>query len=188
MAKKNTPPLEIIPEVPHAERQEGWPERIALWCAMLATVGMLVLITAGLISRNLFSYSFDFVDEYSGYLLVSAFFLSTAACQTTDNFHRIEIFRSRLSDSARELSDLVLYVVTLLACLVLLWFLVRFGWLTWVRNEVANTMMGTPLWIPRFAMPLGTALLCYALVVSIARLVVGRAMRLKNASPRSEGS
>src|ERR1700704_4821409 len=92
----DSPSLEIIPEVPHAEGREGWPERIALWCASLATIGMLVLISTGLIARNLFSYSFDFIHEYSGYLLVCSFFMSLAACQSTGNFHRVEFLRSRL--------------------------------------------------------------------------------------------
>jgi TRAP-type C4-dicarboxylate transport system permease small subunit len=165
-------PLEVIPGIPGAEPREGWPERLALWCAELATIAMLVLISAGLIARNFFSYSFDFIHEFSGYLLVCSFFMSLAACQSTENFHRVEMLRSRLSVAGRKRLDVLLDTVSLIGCLILLWFVARFEWLTWTREEVANTLNATPLFIPRIVMPLGTALLCYALIRSIVRLAV----------------
>jgi TRAP-type C4-dicarboxylate transport system permease small subunit len=163
-------PLEAIRAAAHPEQREGWPERLALWCAELATIAMLVLIATGLIARNFFAYSFDFIHEFSGYLLVCSFFMSLAACQSTGNFHRVEFLRSRLSLAGRRYLDVGLDTMSLLGCLILLWFVVRFEWLTWTREEVANTLNATPLFIPRVIMPLGTALLCYALIRSIARL------------------
>jgi len=46
-----------------------------------------------IVARNLFSYSIDIVEEYSGYLLVASFFLSLAALPSPpEAFHRVQIF------------------------------------------------------------------------------------------------
>jgi TRAP-type C4-dicarboxylate transport system permease small subunit len=154
----------------HSHQRIGWVEQGALWVASAATVCTLVLITGGVVARNLFSYSIDFVNELSGYLLVCTFFLSLAACEATDSFHRVELLRSRLSAMGRDWLDFAMHLISLAACLVLFFYLARFELQTWNRGDVANTILGTPLALPRLMMPLGTALLCYTMVATSIRL------------------
>jgi len=155
----------------HDAGREGWPEFIAVWAASLATLGMLVLVFFAIVARNLFSYSIDIVEEYSGYLLVASFFLSLASCQSTGSFHRVQILRSRLSPNLLSRIYTVLLVFALIACLVLFFYLARFELITWERGETSNTTVFTPLAIPRFVMPLGVAILCYALIKDIVRSI-----------------
>ena len=146
---------------------EGWPERTSLWGGSLAIIVLLALITAEVAARNLFGHSFGFIDEVSGYLMVAAFFLNLAACQVNGAFHRIEIVRSRLPARLRCLTGLLLDLVSLGFCGILLWYLARFERLTFERGELSNSLLATPLWIPRAVMPIGIAILLYAMVKTI---------------------
>lgn len=143
---------------------------LGLWLAGAATVAILVLIVGSVLARNLFDVSFDFVDEFSGYLLVAAFFLSLPACQMNGDFYRVDIIRTRLSRLTNWRLSLAFTAVSLVGSMFLVWYLTRFAWLAWTFGERAQTMTGTPLWIPRLVMPVGAILLCYALICTLVLL------------------
>jgi TRAP-type C4-dicarboxylate transport system permease small subunit len=150
------------PQNSGARHRLGLIEKAASWLASAAIIGILVMVSFELISRNFLHVSFPFVLEVSGYLLVAAFFLSIGACFAADAFHRVEVIRDRLPPAGQLILDIAFNIVALLGCLILLWYLGRFEWLTWARNEVSPAVR-TPLYIPRAVMPIGMAILCYVI-------------------------
>jgi len=170
----NPPDAENATEHDAPDGREGRVERVSRWLASASILGMFALLNVELIGRNLFHLSFDFTLEISGYLLVASFFFSLASCHASGAFHRVEVFRGRLDHEARRRLDTAFDVVVLAVCLVILWYLARFELLTWQRGEMSNTTIRTPLAIPRAVMPIGMALLCYAIVIGVARRLYRR--------------
>ncbi len=51
---------------------------------------------------------------------------------------------------------------------MLAWQLVRLEIGTWRSEDVAPTLLATPLWLPRLAMPVGAVLLCLSILRTAA--------------------
>ena len=148
----------------------AWPERIGLLVSKVAVCLIVVLVMLEILCRKLLNFSLGDVEEISSYLLVGLFFLSLAGCQTTNSFHHVELVQDRLSIRARIASQLLFNAIALLSCAILLWFLIRFESLSFQRGDRSMSDL-TQLWIPRIIMPIGIALLCYAIAKTILRII-----------------
>lgn len=155
-------------------RRLGVIGQVGLWLSGLLLVAIMVLIMFGLAARNIFHISFDLVDEFSGYLLVGSFFMSMAACQLAGALHHVDIIRHRLSALANWRLDILFNALAFVAVAILVWYLARFGINTFKFGERSQTVVGTPLWIPRMVMPVGAALLLYAIGRSVLFLLRSR--------------
>ena len=144
-------------------------ERLCQRLCELALVASVVMIGAEVISRALFHFSFEVTDEVGGYLLVAISFLSLPVSQVHHGFHHVEFVQARLSPRARAWSRLIFDLVCLFCIAILLWQLARLELGTWRAEDVAPTILGTPLWIPRLSMPLGAAVL----LLTLLRTAVG---------------
>jgi len=144
-------------------------ERLCQRLCELALVASIVMIGAEVISRALFHLSFEVTDEVGGYLLVAISFLSLPVSQVHHGFHHVEFVQARLSPRARAWSRLIFDLVCLFCIAILLWQLARLELGTWRSEDVAPTILGTPLWIPRLSMPLGAAVL----LLTLLRTAVG---------------
>jgi len=144
-------------------------ERVFLVLSEASVVATLLLTLIEVISRRVFSFSFQLNEEIGGYLLVSMFFFSLSACQGTDAYHRVEIVQSRLSPRWRLVTRVVFEIMNLIACLILLWFVARFERLSWIHGDTSMSLLAIPLWIPRATMPIGLLVLCYAIICTIVR-------------------
>lgn len=144
-------------------------ERLCQRLCELALVASVVMIGAEVISRALFHFSFEVTDEVGGYLLVAISFLSLPVSQVHHGFHHVEFVQARLSPRARAWSRLIFDLVCLFCIAILLWQLARLELGTWRSEDVAPTILGTPLWIPRLSMPLGAAVL----LLTLLRTAVG---------------
>jgi TRAP-type C4-dicarboxylate transport system permease small subunit len=142
----------------------GWVETGAEWLCGLALLVMIVLIGTEAIMRNVFGSSMQIVDEVCGYLLIAVTFLSMSVSEAHRSFHRVELFLSRVSRSARQKLMIAFDFVSLAACMVLTWQLTRLAMNSWRSEDVAPTPLQTPLWLPQVAMGLGTLFLCVALL------------------------
>ena len=149
-----------------AQRLElSFLERICLWGSALSIVLMLVSIAFDVICRTVFNSSlFGHSDEFGGYLLVAIGFLSLSVCQARDVYHRVEFVLQRMPLWGRAALLIVFDLLSLGFTLVLLWQLCRLEWITWETGETAQTILETPLWIPRLVMPFGAFVLCLSLV------------------------
>ena len=134
----------------------------------LFLLAMIVMIAAEAIARNVFGTSLQITDEVGGYLLVALTFLSMSVAESHGAFHRVELVQMRLSRNARIASQIVFDLMALAASGLVTWQLVRLAINSWRAEDMAPTPLGTPLWLPQTSMGIGMALLCLALLRSIA--------------------
>ena len=137
----------------------------------LFLLAMIAMIGAEAIARNVFGTSLQVTDEVGGYLLVALTFLSMSVAESHGAFHRVELVQMRLSPSFRIVSQIVFDLMALAASMLVSWQLIRLALNSWRAEDVAPTPLGTPLWLPQTSMGLGMALLCLALMRTIAAKV-----------------
>jgi len=143
-------------------------ERACKLACMAALIVMLVVIGTDIVTRSVFNHSFEISDELGGYMLVVMTFVSLPLCQISDSFHHVELVQSRLSPFGRAVSHVIFDVLSLAFCLLLFWQLARFQISSFRFGDVAPTYLATPLWIPRIAMVVGAAALCFSMVRTLA--------------------
>jgi TRAP-type C4-dicarboxylate transport system permease small subunit len=157
------------PHSPTAPRlKETIVERACKLACVAALAVMLVVIGTDVVTRSLFNFSFEISDELGGYMLVVMTFVSLPVCQISDSFHHVELVQSRLSPRARALSRVIFDVLSLAFGLLLFWQLVRFQISSFRFGDQAPTYLATPLWIPRIAMAIGAAALCFSMLRTLA--------------------
>ena len=143
---------------------EGPVERVCKWISEAALVIMLVVSGADIFTRYLFNFSFEIADEIGGYMLVVMTFVSLSVCQVTNSFHQVELIQARLGPRGRALSAAIFDVLSFGFASLLLWQLVKLEFSSYRFGERAPTFLETPLWIPRLAMAIGVAALCFSIV------------------------
>lgn len=145
---------ELLAESGSQERLQGpdaWTpdetliERLCARLCELALVASVVMIGAEVISRALFHFSFEVTDEIGGYLLVAVSFLSLPVAQVHHGFHHVEFVQARLSPRGRAISRLAFDLMCLFCAAILLWQLARLEVTTWRSEDVASTILATPL-------------------------------------------
>ena len=143
-------------------------ERVCKLACVAALVVMLVVIGTDIVTRSLFNFSFEISDELGGYMLVVITFISLPVCQINDSFHHVELVQSRLSPFGRAVSHVIFDLLSLAFCVLLLWQLIRFQISSFRFGDQAPTYLATPLWIPRVAMLVGAAALCFSMMRTLA--------------------
>jgi TRAP-type C4-dicarboxylate transport system permease small subunit len=146
-------------------------ETVCLWLTGACLVAMLAVILVEVVTRSLFNYSFEIVDEVGGYLTVAISFLALAPAQARKAFHSVELVQSRLSARARVGWHALFTALSLAFSIVLAITTARFVYRSWQQGEVAPTALQTPLWIPQSVMVLGMAALCFVLAVDLVSAV-----------------
>ena len=140
-------------------------------CEIICGVCLLstiALVAAEAVCRNLLGFSLEVSDELGGYLLVAVGFISLPVAQVSGAFHHVELVQDRMGPRGRLVLQLVFDAAVLAASAVLAWQLIRLEIGTYHSEDVAPTLLATPLWIPRLAMPIGAVLLCVSIVRTAA--------------------
>ncbi len=167
-------PLSARPRGPIEKAAEA-SVTFGLRLAEIAIFGMVLLIAADVICRNIFRFSLLISDEISGYLLVVMTFCGAGYSLRSGALLRIEFLLFSLPRRARAVVDVIYDLLAMVVTATLLYELGRLTWSTWERKMVAATLIETPLWIPQLAMPLGCAILLIAFMLdlrsSVARLM-----------------
>jgi TRAP-type C4-dicarboxylate transport system permease small subunit len=130
-------------------------EKVCMWICEIGIVAMGAIVILEIVTRNLFGFSFEMSEELGGYIIVGISFLSLPVCQVYRSYHHVQFIQSRLSPRMQALSHLVFDVLSLMFCAVLLWQLTRFVATSYRSEDVAPTLLATPLWIPQTLMPIG---------------------------------
>jgi TRAP-type C4-dicarboxylate transport system permease small subunit len=154
---------------------EGPVERVCKWASEAALIIMLAVIGADVFTRYLFNFSFEIADELGGYMLVVMTFVSLSVCQVTNSFHQVELIQARLGARGRALSAAIFDALAFALSGLLLWHFIRLELSSWRFGERAPTYLETPLWLPRLAMAIGVAALCF----SIARTFLAHVRRFR---------
>ena len=144
-------------------------EKVCMWICEIAIVIMGAIVILEIVTRNLFGFSFEISEEIGGYIIVGITFLSLPVCQVYRSYHHVQFVQSRLSPRMQALSHLLFDLLSLLFCAVLLWQLIRFVATTYHAEDVAPTLLATPLWIPQAIMPIGML----AASISLLRSAIG---------------
>jgi TRAP-type transport system small permease protein len=144
-------------------------EKSCMWICEVAILAMGAIVILELITRNLFNFSFEMSDELGGYIIVGITFMSLPVCQVYRSYHHVQFIQARLSPRMQALSHLLFDLLSLLFCVVLVWQLTRFVMSTHRSEDVAPTLLATPLWIPQAIMPIGMV----AATVSLLRSAWG---------------
>ncbi|HYZ22723.1 MAG TPA: TRAP transporter small permease [Rhodopila sp.] len=150
-------------------------ENLCMWVCELAIVAMGAVVILEIITRNLFGFSFEISEELGGYIIVGISFLSLPVCQVYRSYHHVQFVQARLSPRMQALSPLVFDLLSLLFCIVVVWQLTRFVMASYRSEDVAPTLLATPLWIPQLFMPLGIV----AATVSLLRSARGNWRRFR---------
>jgi TRAP-type C4-dicarboxylate transport system permease small subunit len=150
-------------------------EKICMWICEVGIVAMGAIVILEVITRNLFGFSFEMSEELGGYIIVGISFLSLPVCQVYRSYHHVQFIQARLSPRMQALSHFLFDVLSLLFCFVLMWQLTRFVATSYRSEDVAPTLLGTPLWIPQALMPIGML----AATVSLLRAARGNWRRFR---------
>jgi TRAP-type C4-dicarboxylate transport system permease small subunit len=167
------------PEFPGEEQEAtfhpapSWMERGCMLICEIGIVAMAVIVLVEIITRNVFGFSFEVSEELGGYIVVGITFLSLPVCQVYRSYHHVQFVQTRLSPRTRAASHVLFDVLSLVFCLVLVWQLTRFVMQAYRSEDVAMTLLATPLWIPQAIMPLGA----FAACISLIRALVGNVRR-----------
>jgi TRAP-type C4-dicarboxylate transport system permease small subunit len=140
------------------------------WLAGASLLVLVVLVTAEVVARSFFHYSFEIVDEVGGYLLAALSFFALAPSLAAGSFHSVELVQQRISPAARRRSALAFQAISLAFTLVLGAVLCRHVWRSWVQQDVAPTHLQTSLWIPQLVMVCGIA----AMAITLLGLLVAQ--------------
>lgn len=141
---------------------EGPIERVCHALCGIGLLAMVVIVGVEVVTRNFLGFSFQISDGLGGYIIVLISFLSLCVCQVTQSYHHVEFLQARLGWRGQAMSRVVFDLICLALCLVLTWQLGRLVWNSWMSDDVAPTMLMTPLWLPQSLMPLGLAALSFS--------------------------
>jgi len=167
------------PEFPGEEQEAAFhplPSWMEKTCMLICEIGIVVIalvVLTEIVTRNLFGFSFEASEELGGYIVVGISFLSLSVCQVYRSYHHVQFIQARMSPRGRAASHIVFDALSLGFCLLLVWQLSRFVLQTWRAQDVAPTLLATPLWIPQTLMPLGAL----AASASLARSLAGNVRR-----------
>ncbi len=142
----------------------------------LSLLGILVLITAELISRNLFGYSLHFSWDLAGYLMGACFLLASASAMKGGSHVRVTALVEALPRAVGRLLDLFACLVGLAICCYLAWALIEMAWQSGQRGSTAATSFRVPLVYPQGALALGAVILTLQCVAQILRQLRGEPM------------
>lgn len=140
--------------------------------AAAATLGLTVMVAAGVAARRVFNAPFLFVEEVSGYAVLAIVFLGLAHTMKAGGHVRVEVVLERVRGRTA--------TVLQGACVVLawVWAVVFLGGMIyqlrefWTQRVLSFAYLQTPLWIPASLMVVGAALLvlqCLALLLKLGR-------------------
>jgi TRAP-type C4-dicarboxylate transport system permease small subunit len=152
-------------------------EKSCMWICEAGILVMGAVVILEIVTRNLLGFSFEMSEEIGGYIIVGISFLSLPVCQVYKSYHHVQFIQSRLSPRMQALSHVLFDVLSLLFCLVLLWQLTRFVMTSYKSEDIAPTLLGTPLWIPQALMPIGIL----GASISLLRSVIGNWRRFRAA-------
>lgn len=134
--------------------------------------GYLMMITAAfsvyeIIMRSLFNKPTSWAIEITTYILIWFGFISMAYIQREERHIRVDLVINQFSPKTRIIWEIitlsmVLIFVILLSCYGFIFFEEAF-----IRHETSFTILRTPMWIPKLAIPVGSVLLGLQIIKDI---------------------
>jgi C4-dicarboxylate transporter, DctM subunit len=123
-----------------------------------------IFVTYEVIMRYFFNAPTTWVLEISIYLLIIATFLSLAYVMLEKGHVNVDFVTAHLSSKTVTLLTITTSVFSILYCVVLGWQGWKMAFKAFQIGERSPTILGIPLWIPEFFIPLGCALLIFQFI------------------------
>ncbi len=149
----------------------------ALFRALTLSVGVVVVATVvvisyGVLAREVLHRSDVWVTESTTYLMGYMTFVGSAALAWQGRHLKVDVVAHFIGPAARHALEIVSAVVVTLVALTLLWLGWTFWWDAWTSGEKSWGMLSIPLWIPYLSLFVGAILLVVAQVVRLMLLLV----------------
>lgn len=148
--------------------------RIIDWLSTFGGVlaGLCIIITmlilcVEILLRGIAGKSTFIAHELSGFLLVGFVFLSLAYVLKNEGHIRITLITSRLPQRLQNGLELLSCVLSLAYVSYFLWWATDLAIDSYQSKEVTMTIMGTPLFIPKFLVSIGLSLFALQFVTRI---------------------
>jgi len=146
--------------------------RLTGWIAALSLVAAAFIVTEGVIVRKIFGISTIWQIEASVYLLIFTVFSGSAFVQKNEHHLNVDLVVIHLSPKTREITLIVVSILSCIVAAVLAWYAWPMWWETVVSNEHSESLWGPPLWVPYFFLPLGMTLLFFQYILYIRKKIV----------------
>jgi len=139
--------------------------------AALCIVAAAFVVTEGIVVRKVFGLSAVWQIEASVFLLIFAVFVGAPFVQKNEHHLNVDLVLIHLSPKTREITLIVVSIITCILAAILAWFAWPMWWEAMVGNEHTESLWGPPLWIPYFFLPLGMSLLFLQYIVYIIKKI-----------------
>ena len=136
-------------------------ERIMRFVALAAGYALLlqaILAAVEIVSRKIFNYSLQGVDELGGYTLAISASVGFGYAAVTHAHTRVDFALRHLSLARRSILHLLASLVLLIVSSGMLWFAIKSLLKSIQLGSTATTPLQTPLWIPQGAWTIGFGL------------------------------
>jgi TRAP-type C4-dicarboxylate transport system permease small subunit len=137
----------------------------------LCLLGAALIVTEAVIVRKLLGISTIWQIEASVFLLIFTVFVGAAFVQKNDQHLNVDLVIIHLSPRVREITLIVVSIVSCILTAVLAWYAWPMWWETVIHNDHSESLWGPPLWIPYLFLPLGMTLLFMQYIVYICRKI-----------------
>ena len=158
----------------HRERNESIGRRAFARLLGVQTVlcevvvlGMVLLIAAEVICRQVFGFSLQVTYELAGYLLAALTFFGLGISLHGGGLFRVEFVYRWIPSRVRPLFQLLYDLTSLGFSLILAYQVSRLVISSYTGGYVEPTILATPLFIPQLVMPVGVVLMIVVLLAEI---------------------
>lgn len=118
----------------------------------------LILVVIEIILRSLFSKTLFVTEEYSGYLMAGITFLALSYTLKEKGHIRMTFLHTILSERGKIILDMIAYTIGFIFSIILTYYTFLFFWDSLVSNSRSMQISQTPLAIPQFFLPVGSAM------------------------------
>ena len=142
------------------------------WIAALCLVCAALIVTEAVIVRKVLGVSTIWQIEASVFLLIFVVFVGAPFVQKNEHHLNVDLVIIHLTPRAREITLIVVSIVSCLLAAILAWYAWPMWWESVVGNEHSESLWGPPLWIPYLFLPLGMTLLFLQYIAYILDKIV----------------
>lgn len=136
-------------------------ETIIWGSAALMLVALAIFVSAELISRNLFNYSFKIVEECSFIMLSYISFMSAAYAFKRRSHVAVEFLYGKMPQTARK----TLYIITYVGCIIFLSFVTKVGFaFTKTAGKIPLTITRLPKSVMYIWLPVGCIFMIFFII------------------------
>ncbi|MEZ5652832.1 MAG: TRAP transporter small permease [Burkholderiaceae bacterium] len=137
-------------------------DRLALAVRVATAVvlaALVIIVCTEAFLRGVANVSLDYVEELTGYFVVTLTFFGAALALRASALFRVSFLFDAMPAPARRWLSRVFIAGALFVCAILAWRSTDLVLSSFSRGKFAPTELHTPLWIPQLIMPVGFVLL-----------------------------